>query len=356
MAKTFGQSEALAPPSLASLICFPSTSTQSSAHDRLENSASYLYRLDVVILVDSSECPPQVLTIMTEKSSAACDNAPGNNIVQDLAINNTLINRLFTRIALKTWGKLYKSNGLCSPISKNKIVKTGPRVDLTEAATMKFVADNTSIPVPKVYCSFVHKGRTYILMERIKGEPIGRVLGLEHDVQQKVFEQLKRMMEEMRSLTPPSDTEIQSCTGSSLWDSRIARSSTRFGPFSTIQDFHFWLLEGFRLDDHKDKERTKGEEGKEMADMEAMQDGPWPPPVFTHADLNPTNILVHGQSIAGIIDWKFSGWYPHYWEYTSAWYGGRVWSEWQDALARFLEPHPAELVMEITRQKWWGLI
>jgi hypothetical protein len=137
---------------------------------------------------------------MAEKSAAACDNAPSNNIVQDLAINNTLINRLFTRIALKTWGKLYKSNDLCSPISKKMIVKTGPRVDLTEAATMKFVADNTSVPVPKVYCSFVHKDHKYILMESIKGEPIGRVLGLEHDVQQKVFGQLKRMMDELRSL------------------------------------------------------------------------------------------------------------------------------------------------------------
>jgi fructosamine-3-kinase len=63
------------------------------------------------------------------------------------------------------------------------IVETRPRVDLTEAATMKFFADNTSVPVPKVYCSFVHKVRTYILVERIEGEPIGRVLGLEHDVQ-----------------------------------------------------------------------------------------------------------------------------------------------------------------------------
>jgi aminoglycoside phosphotransferase (APT) family kinase protein len=48
----------------------------------------------------------------------------------------------------------------------------------------------------------------------------------------------------------------------------------------------------------------KGEKGKEIVDMKAMQDGSRPPPVFTHADLNPTNVLVHGQSIAGIIDWQ----------------------------------------------------
>jgi aminoglycoside phosphotransferase len=293
---------------------------------------------------------------MAEKS-AACNDAPDSKHRQNLAINNNLINRLFTRIALKTCGKLYKSSGLCNPISRKIIVKAGPYVDLTEAATMKFVSENTSIPVPKVYCSFVHKGCTYILMERMKGEWIGSVLQtLGDDGRQKVFAQLKRMMNELRSLTPPSDTGVQSCTGGSLWDSRIARSTTRFGPFSTIQDFHFWLRSGFRYDDHKHKERMKGQEGQEMADMEVMQDGPWPAPVFTHADLNYSNILVHGQEVVGIIDWEFSGWYPHYWEYTSAWYGGILYTEWQDALAQFLETHPAELAMEITRQKWWGAI
>jgi serine/threonine protein kinase len=285
---------------------------------------------------------------MAEKSSPACNVAPGSKSNQDLAINNTLINRLFTRIALKTWGKLYKSQGQCSPISRKMIVKTGPWLDLMEAATMKFVSENTSVPVPKVYCSFVHKGRTYILMERVKGEMIGNVLdGLEHDGQQKIFAQLKRMIDELRSLIPPSGTGVQSCTGGSLWDLRIAHLlrapvvPTRFGPFSTIQEFHVWLREGFRFDDHKHKERMKGEEGQEIAAMEAMQDGPWPPPVFTHTDLHPSNILVRGQEVVAIIDWEFSGWYPHYWEYTSAWCGNLIRTAWQDDLPQFLEKHPA---------------
>jgi hypothetical protein len=40
----------------------------------------------------------------------------------------------------------------------------------------------------------------------------------------------------------------------------------------------------------------KGEKGKEIVDMKAMQDGSRPPPVFTHADLNPTNVLVRNRS------------------------------------------------------------
>ena len=88
--------------------------------------------------------------------------------------------------------------------------------------------------------------------------------------------------------------------------------------------------------------------------MITKQDGPWPPPVFTHGDLNPFNILLRGTQVVGIIDWEFSGWYPSYWEYTAAWYGNRTRQRWQDELDKFLDIQPEELKMEIVRQKWWG--
>lgn len=90
--------------------------------------------------------------------------------------------------------------------------------------------------------------------------------------------------------------------------------------------------------------------------MAAKQDGAWPPPVFTHGDLNPFNILVSRDKIVGLIDWEFSGWYPHYWEYTSAWHGNSTRTEWQALLNEFLDCYPIELEMERIRQKWWGEI
>lgn len=91
---------------------------------------------------------------------------------EHLAINNTFLNRLFTLLALHTTAKFYSRDGPCVPLSKSKILKTGWRVHLTEAATMKYVAENTSTPVPKVYCSFIHKRQAYIVMERIQGEEL----------------------------------------------------------------------------------------------------------------------------------------------------------------------------------------
>jgi len=88
--------------------------------------------------------------------------------------------------------------------------------------------------------------------------------------------------------------------------------------------------------------------------MIVKQDGGWPTLVFTHCDLNPSNILIRRDQIVGIIDWEFSGWYPPYWEYTSAWFGNLTRGEWQGILLLLLNPYPKELEMERTRSKWWG--
>jgi sugar-specific transcriptional regulator TrmB len=39
-------------------------------------------------------------------------------------------------------------------------VKYGQLVNLSEASTLRFISENTSIPVPKVYCALSHSGRT----------------------------------------------------------------------------------------------------------------------------------------------------------------------------------------------------
>ncbi|KAF5565910.1 serine threonine kinase [Fusarium napiforme] len=270
-----------------------------------------------------------------------------------LAINNTFPRRFMTLIALKISARFYKHDGPCIPISKSLIVKKGPFVHLTEAATMQFVAANTSIPVPTVHCWFVHKNRAHIVMQRIQGRSIADAWrGLSDTDRSNVFAQLRRMFQELRSLTPPPNTGIESCIGGSLRDSRIPRSRPRFGPFKTVQDFHRWLREDLQPEDHPD--RADDQDWKDIKEMITKQDGSWPPPVFTHGDLNPFNILVRGDQVVGIVDWEFAGWYPYYWEYTSAWLGNVVRQEWQESLTEFLDAYPTELEMEKTRDRWWG--
>lgn len=273
---------------------------------------------------------------------------------EHLAINNTWSRRFLTRLALKTTGKLYsKDLGVCVPVSKHKIVKTANHVHLTEGAVLKYIAETTAIPVPKVYCSFVHKDRAYIVMERIRGTELCKVLEtMPQDLLQGVFTQLRGMFRELRALTPPG-TKVESCVGGSLYDIRLPRGDPRFGPFQTIQDFHFWLRNDLRPEELRDRERDQ--DWKDLLEMMKRQDGPWAPPVFAHGDLNPSNILVRDGKVVGIIDWECSGWYPQYWEYTSAWFGNVTRTGWQSDLDQFLDrPHPNDFKMEEVRHKWWG--
>jgi thiamine kinase-like enzyme len=62
---------------------------------------------------------------------------------------------------------------------------------------------------------------------------------------------------------------------------------------------------------------------------------------FTHADLNPRNIIVSSvnPSRVVIVDWQQSGWYPDYWGYCKALYTTSYKDEWHKIyIDQFLEP------------------
>lgn len=272
-----------------------------------------------------------------------------------LPIKNTAFRRFLTFLALKTTVRFYRWDGSCAPLSSRHIIKKGESIDLTEAATMAFIAARTNIPVPRVHCSFVHKKKTYIVMERIRGQTFAEALRtLSEKERDDLFAQLRGMLQELRSLPPPG-TGVESCVGGSLCDSRIPRSTPRFGPFSSIREFHRWLRKDLQPEQHP--ERKNDEDWVEIKKMVAMQDREgWGPPVFTHCDLNPFNIIVRNGKIAAIIDWEMSGWYPSYWEYTSVWHGNKTREIWQEWAPKFIDPCPEELEMERIRQRWWGEI
>jgi len=49
-----------------------------------------------------------------------------------------------------------------------------PARTILEASNMRFVARNTSIPVPNVCCAFTYKWAKYSAMERIKGDMLAK--------------------------------------------------------------------------------------------------------------------------------------------------------------------------------------
>jgi Phosphotransferase enzyme family len=123
-----------------------------------------------------------------------------------------------------------------------------------------------------------------------------------------ILSQVKQMVQEIRSI-PPTDAGTANVDGGSLYDGRVAGTSLRFGPFRNAQDFHKHLRCGmeFHLDLYP-----------EVNELIAQHEEPYPSLVFTYGDLSSLNILACGDKVVGIVDWETAGWYPSYWEYTTA--------------------------------------
>jgi thiamine kinase-like enzyme len=183
-------------------------------------------------------------------------------------------------------------------------------------------------------------------MERIHGETVGAGwFKRSEESKTKILNQLRKMIEEMRRITPPEGTGVAHVDGGPLYDPRLPGTSNHFGPFKTIRDFHRHLRGG--LEAHP-------EHKPEIGELISRQDNLRSPLVFTHGDLSSLNVLACGDEVVGIVDWETAGWYPSYWEYTTAWNVNPQNQFWRDEVDKFLQPMPEELEMEKIRLKYFG--
>ncbi|KAI9682366.1 MAG: hypothetical protein M1817_000420 [Caeruleum heppii] len=268
--------------------------------------------------------------------------APDAVFTESQPINGTCLQRFIILTAIKLLKHFRPRMGSVLVLSDQLCVKYGPLRHLSEASTMRFVSQHTSIPVPRVHCAFTHRGWTYIVMERVHGEVVGKGwINRTADSKAKIHAQLKQLIREMRSISPPA-AGVFNVDGGSLFDTRLPGPSLRFGPFASIADFHRHLRRGIEFHPNLDQEIVK---------LINLHDRPWPPPVFTHGDLSSLNILVREDTIVGLIDWETAGWFPPYWEYTTACQVNPQNYVWRDEIDEFLDPMPTELAMEEIRQK-----
>lgn len=272
-------------------------------------------------------------------------------VPQAKPINNTWWRRNLTLLAVKITRHLPKRRG-CNPLplpGNRFCVKYGDVRDFSEACTIQFVAQHTSIPVPKIYSCFERKGRVYIVMENIKGRPlIQQWTNRSHKSKAEVLKQLRVMIDELRTVPHPEHIGIANVCGGPLFDPRLP-GSYRFGPFTSAADFHRHIREGW---DQADCAKLPEESAAEVNHLIMKHQGSWPIR-FTHGDLTPRNILVDGDEVMGIVDWETAGWYPSYWEYTNAWHVHPWEIFWQREVGRFVEPMPDELAMEQLRRKYF---
>lgn len=191
-----------------------------------------------------------------------------------------------------------------------------------EFNTLQVVRQSTSIPVPRPLDVVAKRTDEddpfslpggYLLISRIPGVPLSDCQEALSDRDcREIALQMKDYLTQLREIPKKVNTGFAICNtlGAACMDPRI-RDSEPVGPFPDETAFSQELM--FSDD--------PGRRGHKV--------------VFTHADMNPRNILVdrvrlsdgsHGWRVTGIVDWETAGYYPEYWEYTKAMFEGFRWS------------------------------
>lgn len=104
------------------------------------------------------------------------------------------------------------SNSSILYLSSTKLVKYGRTVHLSEASALLFLASFApDVPIPKLHCAFRDdkKGVTYIVMERIDGQPLSDSWHeASRDEKDRLLTQLRNILEELRTLMKPAGKGI----------------------------------------------------------------------------------------------------------------------------------------------------
>lgn len=176
--------------------------------------------------------------------------------------------------------------------AKDRILKYGPSEEIElEAENMRYVAENTTIPIPRVHEIQTHDGVKSILMDYIEGQTLQDAWpGMIPSQRMSVTQELHGYVSQLRALQPgylaPSGTKIYTRHAACFDEYLFSRMTASIS----------------------------GLEREYISPKLAGEDL-----VFTHGDLAPRNILVddHGH-VTAILDWEFAGWHPQWWETVRA--------------------------------------
>ena len=217
-----------------------------------------------------------------------------------------------------------------------------------EFNALNMVRKYTTIPAPrpldivtmqeKESSIFFPDYKAYKLITKVPGAPLSRCQEVMSDDDfARIADQLEHYLAQIRNIPREvkSDMEVCNTLGKACRDPRI-RLGDPIGPFADEVAFSQMLR--FSEDPARQGHKI----------------------LFTHADLNPRNILVDeilrsdgstGWSVTGIVDWETAGYYPEYWEYSKAMFEHFRWprryNEWVKGLFSRLGDYSRELDVEI---------
>ncbi|EFE44646.1 hypothetical protein TRV_00573 [Trichophyton verrucosum HKI 0517] len=246
--------------------------------------------------------------------------------------------RISGRIVRRLWGILHKGlyifsewycywfdvpfDGNIAQLPFGLLLKWTDRTSLEEAVAMQMVAA-AGIPTPKILCYGEHPNDPYnrhisILMTRLPGITLENSRDpLDIETSGPWLEELKTCVSAMRQWSPPEKLFTGSVIGTAVHSQRVPNHI--MGPFTTQNGLYDHLFS--TASSHGFTSTEKFEEA--LTEARKIYERPHRV-VFTHGDFKAHNILVDDDGhLSGFLDWESAGWYPEYWEFTTAMRFGR---------------------------------
>ncbi|KFZ22789.1 hypothetical protein V502_02719 [Pseudogymnoascus sp. VKM F-4520 (FW-2644)] len=197
-------------------------------------------------------------------------------------------------------------------IGSEYILKELPLIDTfgddyigTDAATTKWVRENTTIPVVEEMKYWRDGNSHFFLMKRVPGETLEDAWPwLLPDEKQRYAREVVGYIAELRKHKAASPQTVE---GAPVRDKLLGSTRTSV---MMIEDKETWwarVAQGFEKRNPTWLENFKSRYPKQTAQY-----------VLTHGDLNPGNIMIHGGHVSGIIDWEHAGYFPDWWEHATA--------------------------------------
>jgi serine/threonine protein kinase len=174
------------------------------------------------------------------------------------------------------------------------------------------------LPTPKIISYGEHPNTPHaplsILMTRLPGRELGQVYeSLSPNAKTTGLTEFKLYLSTIRGWKSPwGDERVCSITGGAIRSIRVPNHT--IGPCETPQEFNEYLLAPAR--NSFASEAIYQEKLRIARKLQLLQR---PGVKFTHGDIKHHNILVDEEGhITGFLDWESAGWYPQFWEYTTA--------------------------------------
>ncbi|KAF1960488.1 hypothetical protein CC80DRAFT_589899 [Byssothecium circinans] len=225
------------------------------------------------------------------------------------------------------------SNQCVVAVGEHFVVKYGRRISEVEGQNLLFLEQKTGayLTAPKLYAMWrmASTGHICLVMQRLPGESLETLWPqLTEEDKSAVCARLKKAFNFLRQLPSPGFYGGIGKTPLPPTFSGIRPKTQQFADLSSKENRGYM--------DHK-----IGFYERHLDVALSGHDS-----VFSHSDLQRKNILVHrhaGTIISvAIVDWKYAGWYPSYWEYCLG-FSTALWvDDWPKRLEDIIAPWPRE--------------